>query len=115
MSWTCINTEELLSDFLDGRLTAGDRAQVESHLAGCPSCSTLAAQLTSLAAQLRSLEPEPEPSGLVYRILEATSGAATAKRERNWKVLLAGLMTPRFALGLGSVVATLFILFQALG
>jgi hypothetical protein len=55
------------------------------------------------------------PSGLVYRILEATSGAERRKPAITWKTVLAGLLSPRFALGLGSVAATVFILFQALG
>jgi hypothetical protein len=115
MSWTCFNTEEQLTDFLEGQLKAGERAQFEAHLAECAGCRALAAEVRSLTARLPHLEPEAEPSWLVFRILEATSGAVTEKREKAWKKYLAALFAPRFALGLASVAATLFILFQALG
>ena len=115
MTWTCMNSEERLADFLEGQLEAADRAQMETHLAECAACRTLAAQVRWLEARLPHLEPEVEPSGLVYRILEATSGTVRQKPAITWQTILAGLFSPRFALGLGSVAATIFILFQALG
>jgi Putative zinc-finger len=115
MTWTCFNTEEQLSDFLEGQLAAAERAQLQAHLVECAGCQALVAQVRSLTERLPHLEPEPEPSGLAYRILQATSGVAPQRPESTWKTILAGMFTPRFALGLGSVAATLFILFQALG
>jgi hypothetical protein len=115
MTWTCMNSEERLAEYLEGRLEAVERAQMEAHLAECAACRELAAQVQWLEARLPHLEPELVPSGLVYRILEATSGAVRPKREFSWKTIFAGLTSPRFALGLGSVAATIFILFQALG
>jgi len=115
VSLNCLNTEERLTDYLDGQLQGAERAQLEAHLAECAACRQLAAQVRALSVRLPRLEPEVEPTGLVYRILEATSGTVKPKTESTWKKLFAGLLAPRFALGLGSVAATLFILFQALG
>jgi len=115
MTWTCFNTEEQLGDFLEGQLPAADRALFSAHLAECAGCRALVAQVRSLTVRLPHLELEPEPSGLAYRILQATSGVETKKREATWQTIVAAMFTPRFALGLGSVAATLFILFQALG
>ena len=115
MTWTCLDTEERLTEYLEGQLAAGERALVEAHLAECAACRALAAQMRWLEARLPHLEPEVEPSGLVYRILEATSGTARKKPERSWKTIFAGVMSPRLALGVGSVAATIFILFQGLG
>ncbi len=115
MTWTCLNTEERLSEHLEGQLAAGERIELEAHLQTCAVCRGLVAEVGTVVAQLGHLEPEVEPSWLVYRILEATTGAVRQKRESVWRQLLAGITTPRFALGLGSVAATLFILFQALG
>jgi anti-sigma factor RsiW len=115
MTWTCLNTEERLADYLEGQLEAAERAQMEAHFAGCNACRSLAAQVRWLEARLPHLEPEVVPSGLVYRILQATSSADQRKPGVSWKTLLAGLFSTRFALGLGSVAATIFILFQALG
>jgi anti-sigma factor RsiW len=114
MVWTCLDTEERLSDYLEGVLTAGERAGMEAHLAGCAACPALVAGVRSLAARLPELEQEVEPTWLVFRILEATSGAVQGKKEATWKGFFAGLVAPRFALGLGAVAATIFILFQAL-
>jgi len=115
MTWTCMNSEERLGDYLEGLLEAPDRAQMEAHVAECAACRALAAQVRWLEARLPHLEPEVEPSGMVYRILEATSGTARPKREFSWKTIFTGLTSPRFALGLGSVAATIFFLFQAMG
>jgi anti-sigma factor RsiW len=114
MAWSCLNTEEWLTDYLEGQLAAAEHAALEAHLSECAACRQLAAQVRALAARLPRLEPEVEPTWLVYRILEATSGTMQAKPERAWKKYIGALLAPRFALGLGSVAATLFILFQAL-
>ena len=115
MTWTCFNTEEALSEYVEGLLSGNERTLLKAHLAECAACHALEAQVRSLAAGLPHLPLEQEPSGLVYRILEATSGASTEKPEPTWKRVFAAMFAPRFALGLGSVFATLFILFQALG
>jgi len=115
MTWTCFNTEEALSEYLEGQLGSDERTLLEAHLAECADCRMLATQVDSLVARLPHIVPEPEPSGLVYRILEATSGVVAPKRESTWKAMLVAMFSPRFALGLGSVAATIFILFQALG
>jgi len=115
MVWTCLDTEERLSDYLEGVLAADERAAMEAHLTGCASCPALVADVRSLAARLPQLEQAVEPTWLMFRILEATSGAVQRKREVTWKRFFAGLLAPRFALGLGAVAATIFILFQALG
>ena len=115
MVWTCLDTEERLSDYLDGLLAADERAAMDAHLAGCASCPALVAEVRSLADRLPRLEQAVEPTWLVYRILEATSGAVRVKREVTWKGFFAGLLAPRFVLGLSAVAATIFFLFQALG
>src|SRR5271155_291055 len=115
MIWTCLNSEERLAEYLEGQLPPAESAQMEAHFAECAACRALAAQVRWLEARLPHLEPEVEPSGLVYRILEATSGTVRQKREFSWSGIIAGLTSPRLALGLGSVAATIFILFQALG
>lgn len=115
MVWTCLDTEERLSDYLDGLLAADERAAMEAHLAGCATCPALVTEVRSLAERLPRLEQAVEPTWLVFRILEATSGAVGAKKERAWKRMFAGLLAPRFAVGLGAVAATILFLFQAMG
>ena len=115
MVWTCLNTEERLSDYLEGLLAGDERGAMEAHLTRCASCPALVAGVRSLAERLPRLEPAIEPTGLVLRILEATSGAVREKRESTWKRFFAGLLAPRFAVGFAAVAATIFILCQAAG
>jgi anti-sigma factor RsiW len=115
MTWNCISIEERLTDYLDGQLGSAERAELEAHLAGCASCTALVAGVRGLVSGLHRLEPIAEPSGLILRILEQTSGLAQRKAESSRTWTLAAIFTPRMALGLASVAATLFILFQAAG
>jgi anti-sigma factor RsiW len=41
----CRDAVALMSTYLDGTLTGGDRARLEAHLADCPHCSEYLAQL----------------------------------------------------------------------
>lgn len=115
MSWTCLNTEERLLEYLEGELPATERVLVEAHLTECAACRALVGQVRWVEARLPRLEPEVEPAWLVKRILATTTDVDRAPRESVWKTLVAGLTSPRFAVGLGTVAATIFILFHALG
>ena len=115
MNWTCLNTEERLMEYIERQLPATERALLEAHLAECEACRVLEAQVRWVELRLPRLEPEAEPPWLVFRILEATTGAVREKAATSWKTIFTGLLSPRFALGVGSVAATIFILFQALG
>jgi anti-sigma factor RsiW len=41
----CRDAVALMSTYLDGTLTGGDRTRLEAHLADCPHCSEYLAQL----------------------------------------------------------------------
>ena len=41
----CRQVVELMTDYLDGALSAGDRARFEEHMAGCDGCRAYLAQL----------------------------------------------------------------------
>lgn len=47
-------TVDQLGAWARGGLSAGRRATLEAHLAGCPACRVLAAELTDVDATLRS-------------------------------------------------------------
>jgi len=42
---TCRRAVELMSDYVEGALSAPDRARLETHLSGCPHCTEYLAQL----------------------------------------------------------------------
>jgi len=65
----------MLTDALDGTLSAADQATFDLHLVGCPACTTMLADAKRGAAWmelLKSARPEP-PASLMERILAQTS------------------------------------------
>lgn len=76
----CSQCEAMLSDALDGTLSAADQATFDLHLVGCPSCASMLADAQRGAAwmeMLKSPRPEP-PTTLLERIIAQTSGQAAA-------------------------------------
>lgn len=59
--YTCDQALELLSARLDGALTPQESAGLEEHLARCPDCRALAADLAELHAAIPGLYQEPPP------------------------------------------------------
>jgi hypothetical protein len=71
----------MLSDALDGTLSAADQATFDLHMIGCPSCSAMLADAqrgASWMAMLKTPRPEP-PTALLDRIIAETSGKAAAE------------------------------------
>lgn len=76
----CAQCEAMLSDALDGTLSAADRTTFDLHMVGCPGCATMLADAQRGAAwmeMLKSPRPEP-PATLLERILAETSGKTAA-------------------------------------
>ncbi len=76
----CAQCEAMLSDALDGTLSAADQATFDLHMVGCPNCATMLADAQRGAAwmeMLKSPRPEP-PMALLERILAETSGKAAS-------------------------------------
>ena len=46
----CRQAVELMTDYLEGALSPGDRTRFETHLAGCPHCSEYLAQIQATIA-----------------------------------------------------------------
>jgi hypothetical protein len=65
----------MLTDVLDGTLSAADQATFDLHLVGCPNCAGMLADAQRGAAwmeMLKSPRPEP-PASLLERIIAQTS------------------------------------------
>lgn len=75
-----------LSDYLDGELAPAERAEVESHLAGCRECAEALEELRSVvstAAELPDLPPEHDLwPGIEARLSPRRSGSATDALDR---------------------------------
>lgn len=53
-----------LSDYLDGELSDVERAALQRHLAACPACTAMLADLTRVVMRARSLAGEEPPRDL---------------------------------------------------
>lgn len=113
MSWSCVQVEEGLSDYLDNALPEAERAEFLAHVDACARCAPLLAQVSHITQSLHALELEPAPPMLTSRILDQTLGPRKAKRQ--WLSWIPILWQPRFATGAVTVLATLLIILHAAG
>ena len=125
----CTEFEALLSDGLEGRLSAARKESFEAHRRVCAVCGPLFADVQAGQQWLQALalEPVEPPAHLVHNILAATSGVVSRRaqaatrggrttpfgerlRER-WDSYLASYFTPaaafvrqpRFAMSFGMI------------
>jgi hypothetical protein len=73
--------EERLSAFLDGELSARERAEVEAHLARCASCAALVARMRAVEDAARSLSAEA-PAGYFDGLPARVRSRIEARRGR---------------------------------
>ena len=72
----CKDFVELVTEYLEGTMSASERARVDAHLAGCPFCTTYLDQMRQTIATLGHL-----PASTVDpKALDALLGAFRAKR-----------------------------------
>lgn len=59
---TCERLVESLDDYLDDQLDAGTRDAIDAHLAGCPACPALVADVRAFRRTARALGPIEPPA-----------------------------------------------------
>lgn len=94
---THLELENLASDYLEGQLTEGRRAEVESHLEGCAACREVVADVRR-ALELFHAAEDMEPSPwLITKILRATTGERKPTLKEKIAEFLRPALQPRFA------------------
>jgi putative zinc finger protein len=68
---TCAEARDLFSAVVDGELPAPERAQVDTHLAGCPECRRELERFSRTVSMVRALPEERAPAGFVDRVRDA--------------------------------------------
>lgn len=67
----CKQVVELMTDYLEGTLSAGDRARFEQHIAGCDGCTEYLHQLRTSIALTGRLAVQPVPARLAAELERA--------------------------------------------
>lgn len=112
MNWSCEQTEERLSDYLDGLFEPAEQSAFNQHVNTCERCAPLVAAVARTLGGLYAMEPVEAPADLENAILTATLGVPSWRNLRRW---LRGLQSPRFVYSLASVAATLIVVLTASG
>lgn len=73
---TCRELTELVTDYLEGRLSIGQRLRFEMHVGLCSHCRAYLRQMKHTIASLGSLREEDIPEDVSQRLLA---------RFREWK------------------------------
>lgn len=84
---TCREIEERLSAYLDDALPAEERRKVEEHLASCPSCARVLADLRKTVGLVRGLGEVEPPPWLKQKIMTRVREDAAPKKKGILKTL----------------------------
>ena len=83
MAINCQDVSARMMELLYGELSGDDRAALEAHLAGCPSCAAeLATFQSTRAAARRALDIDEPPARAHQAILRAAAAAVAAKQPK---------------------------------
>lgn len=66
---TCQELTELVTDYLEGRLSVGQRLSFQLHLGMCRHCRAYLQQMRATIATLGELPAEPMPPGVQDELL----------------------------------------------
>jgi anti-sigma factor RsiW len=58
----CQQAVELVTDYIEDVLSRSDRRRLESHLAGCPTCTEYLVQMRTTIELMGRIEPEELPA-----------------------------------------------------
>jgi anti-sigma factor RsiW len=67
----CRQVVELMTDYLEGTLSASDRARFEEHISGCDGCRAYLAQMRMTRRLVGRLAEEPVPETVERELLAA--------------------------------------------
>lgn len=113
---TCAEFELVLCEYIDGTLTAAERAAMDAHQAGCAACTELASDCAAAVGFMeRAANVEP-PAALVTKILhQAPSRQPIAVKAKSaFGQLMARLfepiLRPRLVMGMAMTILSFAML-----
>ena len=60
---------EIVTDYLEGKLSSADQARFETHLSGCAGCNAYLAQMRQIIARAGHLSEDAIPEGTRAELL----------------------------------------------
>ncbi len=83
-----------LGAYVDGELSAGERATVDAHVCDCPSCQAEVRRLRRLADMLHHLESPQVSAGAMDRLHDSVDAMLTAgvRRLATWSAAAAAVV-----------------------
>ena len=75
----CQELVELVTAYLEGALSAGDRQRFEAHIAGCDACTTYLEQMRATIEALGRIPPESLSQEAERELLAAFRGWRDAR------------------------------------
>jgi anti-sigma factor RsiW len=71
---SCQELVELVTAYLEGALSAEERARFEEHVSGCRACQVYVEQMRTTIRLAGRLTPDAIPAGAERQLLEAFRG-----------------------------------------
>ena len=71
---TCQELTEIVTDYTEGRMSWGQRLQVQLHLGLCRDCRAYLRQLRTTVKTLGALPPEPMPDDVKAELMRRLRG-----------------------------------------
>jgi Putative zinc-finger len=112
---THLELENLISEHLEGQLTAVRRAEVETHLATCEGCRMMVEDVRRALDLCRAAEPVEPPPWLVPRILRATLGERKPSLQQRLAAWFRPVLHTRAAYGVAMAVFSLSMIINVAG
>lgn len=112
---THLEFENLASEYLEGRLDAVRRAEVEEHLAACDGCRELLSDVRQAIEICRSAEEVVPPPWMISKIRLATTGEAPSGIAEQVNALLRMIRQPRVAYAVAMTVFSLSLIANVAG
>ena len=104
----CADIEILICDYIDGTLAPAQRAEVESHLAGCEACAAMARDSAAAVAFMERAAAIEPPPALVTQIL---FDAPWQKRRKGWlPQVFHSVLSPKFAMSMALTILSISML-----
>jgi anti-sigma factor RsiW len=75
----CERARDLVSPYLDGELSPGERSAVAAHIEGCRACAAEVADFQRIGRTIAEMGREPTPKALALRVRAKLARAAEAE------------------------------------